>query len=53
MRYIWIISYIYQTPAAILSPKRSYVPPSPGSPNVLRVPSPESPRHLLEDLKLI
>ena len=51
MRYIWIISDIYQTPSAILLSQRSYVPPLPRSPNVLRVPSPESPRHLLEDLK--
>ena len=53
MRYIWIISDIYQTPSAILFRPTSYVPPLPRSPNVLRVPSPESPRNLLEDLKLI
>ena len=41
MRYIWIISDIYQTPSAILLSQRSYVPPSPGSLKVLRVPSPE------------
>ena len=29
MRYIWIISDIYQTPSAILLSQRSYVPPSP------------------------
>ena len=32
MRYIWIISYIYQTPAAILLSQRSYVPPLPRPP---------------------
>ena len=52
MRYIWIISYIYQTPSAILHPQKVLRPP-PGPLKVLRVPSPESPRHLLEDLKLI
>ena len=52
MRYIWIISYIYQTPSAILLSQRSYVPPSPGPLKVLRPSLPRSPRNLLEDLKL-
>ena len=61
MKYIWGIYNIYMTPSAILFPRRSYVPPSPripeglmslplpGSPNVLRVPSPEL---VLESLEL-
>ena len=49
MKYIWGIYNIYMTPSAILFSRRSYVPPSPGSPKVLRVPSPEL---LLESLEL-
>ena len=36
MRYIWGIYDIYLTPSAILFPRRSYIPPLPGSPKVLR-----------------
>ena len=35
MRYIWIISDIYQTPSAILFRPTSYVPPLPRTPEGL------------------
>ena len=43
MKYIWGIYDIYLTPSAILFPRRSYIPPLPGSPKVLRPSLPRSP----------
>ena len=50
MRYIWIISYIYQIPSAILSPQKVLRPSLPRIPiGLTSLPPPEL---LLESLEL-